>query len=44
LIFHITTEVEEPYKGDYAAQTEVRPSRYYKSFFAQKLRNRVTIP
>jgi len=38
LVFHLTSEAEDPYSGEYATQTEVRASRYYNSFFAKKLR------
>jgi len=38
LVFHLTSESENPYRGEYSTQTEVRASRYYKSFFAERLR------
>jgi len=39
LVLHLTKEVEKPYKGDYAGQTDVRPSEYFKSYFAKIIKN-----
>lgn len=40
VIFHLTSRAERTYSGDYMAQTEVRPSMYYKSKFSKILLER----
>jgi len=38
IIFHLTSKAKNVYVGEYAGQTEVRPSKYYESAFAKILK------
>lgn len=40
LVFHVTSESENPYSGHYAGQTEVRSARGYATNFSMILHNR----
>jgi dCTP deaminase len=40
LIFHVASKARQPYDGQYAGQTEVRPSKAFEGAFAKILRDR----
>jgi dCTP deaminase len=40
LVFHVTSECENPYSGQYAGQTDVRSARGYATDFSRILHNR----